>query len=328
MSEVLSSLVLVPLGICLTSVVFYGLGGVGSGAASSLQLRGGHNLKGLSISLLASDATQQPQRQHIAPIDVDVPSCAQDVWVTLHKEIGGESEHACRGLLLRDDLLVTSSECAKFEFTFRFPGAGIVEAEPHTELNAKEEMDGSKLGFLKAKTPHHYIFVDVSVRRSLAFLSHQTSPLVDGTSNQTSVAFTCAGKHKPVAHNFPINGEMVPLGTLANVIPDDVLWEHLDLDTATMLSYKKHYWFARPITLKEEEDIFQQLLDSERYHGPPGSVSIPDAHRSFEGKASNLCEAIDPRGHRHQDCFENYFDRWREAPFSGQHFFGECGLVV
>jgi len=138
--------------------------------------------------------------------------------------------------------------------------------------------------------------------------------------------FSCSGP-RPVAHIFPVarkdgtGTKMVPIRQLKGVVPpDDILWEHTDLHTAVMLSYKSELWWTHPIDLADEEKTIQNML--KKYKGPPGSLSIPDAHSDYVGKASALMEAVDPRGHRRGDCFKSYFARWRaETPFSGMHFF-------
>ena len=254
--------------------------------------------------------------------NISMPSCAQDVFLTLHKEVGGDDEHACKGLLIRDDIIVTSRECSKFKFTFDFPGFGVVEAKPHTSLTMKVDLR-LRLGFLKAHSPSHFTFLDQRVHRTPMFLSKRSSDTVSTFAIEKGihVAMTCGAQGQPIAHDLILDGEKVPLGQLANVVPDDILWEETDLDTAPMLEHKKHRWWTRPITLDEEMQTFRKLL--KQYKGPRGSVSIPTAHDTFLRRVAGLGEAVDPRGHRGDiHCWDNYYTRYREEePFSGLHFF-------
>ena len=250
-----------------------------------------------------------------------IPSCARDVFVTLHKEGGGSDEHACKGMLIRDDILITSNACSKFNFTFDFAGLGVLRAIPHTSLNSRDDsMINSSLGFLEANPPYHYQFSDQPTRRARMFLSIRSNfSLIDTDDPTSNVIMTCTDG-KPIAHNFPTKGVMIPLKQLAGVVPDDILWEHTDLYTAPELKYKAERWWTRYIQKEVEEATFREFL--EQYDGPPGSVSIPAAHDKFVSAASALCEALDPRGHRRDLCFRNYFTRWQEEnPFSGMHFF-------
>ena len=183
----------------------------------------------------------------------------------------------------------------------------------------KKQLVHPLLGFFKANAPRHYYFINEPIMRTRMFLSEESSPGIDGFEDG-AVVMTCDGR-KPIAHNFPINGELIPLGHLSKVVPDDILWKERDIDTAPMLTDDHSRWYARAVTKKEEVNKIKILLES--YAGPPGSVSIPKAHEAgFVSQVGGLCEAIDPRGHRLQNCFKNYYYRWQEASkFSGQHFF-------
>jgi len=243
---------------------------------------------------------------------IPVPPCARDVFVALNRTARDGSENTCKGLLIRDDIIITSKACSRFKFTFDFAGLDtIVKATPHTSLNSKEEMSHSRLGFLEVHPPFHYTFIDRPVRRARMFLRKR---------KPSGVIITCGDRQEPIAHNFPVGGEMVPLGSLYGSLPDDILWDDSDTNTASMLEHMSRRWWTRPITLKEEESTLKKYLSD--WRGPPGSVSIPDAHYRFLPQACALMEAIDPRGHRQQYCFENYYKRYRdEQPFSGLHFF-------
>lgn len=311
MSGVVASLVALPLA-GIISFLLYQMG-VGTGASSiaifnpsnsSYQLRHVHRLS----------------TSNLEPIDGNIPSCARDVFIELHKEGGKKNERACRGLLIRDDIIITTKECSKFNFKFNFAGVGTIQANPHSRLNSKEEMVDSPLGFLEAHPPYHWLFIHQPVRRTRMFLSERSTHRVNGTEARESLIMTCGHGDRPIAHNFPSeDGKMVPLVELAGVVPDDILWEARDLHKAPMLEYKSHRWWTRPITLGYEQRRIKEML--EEYDGPPGSMSIPWAHNDFLGRAGGLMEVVDPRGHR-RDCFEGYYHRWqKEKPFSGAHFF-------
>jgi len=133
---------------------------------------------------------------------------------------------------------------------------------------------------------------------------------------------SCGARNQPIAYAFPIDNELVPLGQLKSILPSDILWE-TDLSTSRLLVNKSHYWWMRPITLKQEKATFKSMFKD--WRGPPGSLSLPDAHNTtFVEQVSALCEAVDPRGHRywHNYCFRNYFERYQKKErFSGLHFF-------
>lgn len=262
-------------------------------------------------------------------IDYDIPNCARDVFLTLHKDDDqGEeqkSRSTCKGMLLRDDIILTSRKCSKLTFTFEFPDAKAnssltVRAIPHASLNLHDDELDPRLGFLLANTPYHYHFVDQPVRRMRMFLSTQASLDID---DDAAMIMTC-DNHKPVAHKFPAgdNGELVPLAHLKRVLLDDIFWKETDTNTALIMLKDENSprWWTRPTTRKEEEKMLTKLLAT--FEGPPGSVSIPEAHVTFLSQIGGLGEAVDPRGHRRQNCFKNYFFRWQHAsPFSGLHFF-------
>jgi len=54
---------------------------------------------------------------------VHTPKCIKEVVLSLHRE-SGDSDESCDGLLIRDDIILTSS-CSRFNFTFTyFPTGG------------------------------------------------------------------------------------------------------------------------------------------------------------------------------------------------------------
>ena len=258
-------------------------------------------------------------------IDDTIPSCARDVFVTLHKELGGNDEHSCRGMLIRDDIILTTSECSVNKFTFDFitpqQDAMVLQAYPYTELNSKMG-DDSRLGFLKADTPPHYYFLDQPVHRARMFLSLLST---DGINNE-AVAISCDDDMKPIARNFPgKKGEMISLHDLNGIVPDDVLWEHKDIRTAPTLEFNSQLWWSKAISLEAEERVTQDLFD--QYKGPKGSLSLPEARNFADTEKSTFSEELDPRGGRgfggrYSRCATTYYNLWRdEKPFSGAHFF-------
>ena len=241
---------------------------------------------------------------------ISITSCARDVFFPLHKVSDDDDNDYCRGMLIRDDIIITSRECSKFNHTFTFPGLGILEAMQHTSLNAK--MSNSTLGFLETAAPQHYYSVYHPVRRIRMFLGrrHQYNK---------NIVIECDEEDRPIAHNFPItNKDLIPLHELERSLrskPIDILWDDDRIHTAMsseQTNNSSYRWWQRAVSIEEEEeDIFEQLL--KQYKGPKGSIYLPDV--------ANLCEVIDPRGHRSY-CFRKYLKEWkRQEPFSGQHFF-------
>jgi len=256
--------------------------------------------------------------------DMNLPTCAQDVIITLHKtkeeKDNKKKEHTCRGILIRDDIIITSSGCAENNFTFDFPGSGgdKVEAIPHPSLNSKKVMKKSHLGFLEANPPYHYQFYDKPVRRNRVFLSRQSDTI---SHTDKVVVIECDTEGRPILHNFPVKKgkkhEMIPINQLDGVVPDDILWEDIDSMNTTKSSHNNATWWNRKITLEEGDFTFDRF---EEYRGPPGSLSV---------NVGQLLEAVDPREHRRAYCYKkkdgspsDCYDEWRkEKPFSGQHFF-------
>ena len=110
-------------------------------------------------------------------IEQNLPKCAQE-FIELHR--AEEEDTTCQGVLIRDDIIITSKECSENNYTFDFPDMGssgsIHTAIPHPLLNTKKDMTNSRLGFLKANAPYHYHFFGRPVRRNRLFLSRETKP--------------------------------------------------------------------------------------------------------------------------------------------------------
>mmetsp|Transcript_4348 Transcript_4348/g.9499 ORF Transcript_4348/g.9499 Transcript_4348/m.9499 type:complete len:566 (-) Transcript_4348:142-1839(-) len=233
------------------------------------------------------------------------------VVISLYRE-DADSDESCNGLLVRDDIILTSRSCSRFNFTFAFPTGDVLTAFPHASLNSNEMVD-SKLGFLEASPPFHYQFIDQAVRRNRLFLS-----LNDTSAIGAHVAMSCFGD-RPIAHNFPVKNELISLGHLHRVLPE-VLWEHSDISSAPGYIHNGQRWWSRRVTLQEEKEIMLKLFD--KYRGPPGSIDIVSGHKEYKNQASAVLEAEDPRGHRSFYCYQNYYYRYRdEPPFSGEMFF-------
>jgi len=205
-----------------------------------------------------------------------IPSCAKEVFITLYTKSYSniKDEDSCKGMLIRDDIILTTAECSKRNHTFDWHADTpqiILEAYPNDELNDKVNIAYSPLGFLKVDAPPHYYYINRTAPRNRMFLSVQSK----GRNGAKTIAMRCKDD-KPIAHNFPTaDGNMIPLRQL-NILPDDILWEHRDIDTAPTLTYKNEVWWSKAITLEDEEEIIKQLI--EEHTGPTGSVSIPYAH--------------------------------------------------
>ena len=192
-------------------------------------------------------------------------------------------------------------------------------------LSARGGVARSPLGFLEVdRPPTHYALDGRPVRRARVFLAASGVGGADGrgAADPDAAFLTCDDGGRPVARGFPVNGTLVPLGHLAGVVPEDVLWAETDLASALPLGDGPQRWWTLPVTLREEEATWRGLFP--RWEGPPGSLSLTAAHDDFDAKAGALAEAVDPRGHRYtrQHCFRNYFAAYRaQEPFSGLRFF-------
>lgn len=311
--------------ICIVSLLFLQGIRIGSNITMEFGEANDHNNSQLHSS---NSPTKNRRRTTLESLSGDddasnnTPSCARDVHVKLRQD--GDDPSNCKGLLIRDDIIITSKECStKKHLTFQFAGVGDVTANPHTSLNEQLEIlddteyDDShrRLGFLLANPPYHYLYINRPVRRTRMFLSDRSEPIVDGTA-----AFITCQNNKPIAHNFPVdNGELISLGQLRDILPADILWEDVDIDTAIELQYKDYRWWTKPIKRKDEESYIDKML--KRYKGPPGSVSFYSAGIDSLDRMATLMEALDRRGHR-RGCWPNYYERWHdEKPFSNTHFF-------
>jgi len=289
-------------------------------------IRGGGSSGGTSISF--------NRQQDIIDFNVDpLPRYAQDVIISLHKvegsEGGGKGEKLCKGLLIRDDIILTSKECSTSSYVFHFPGVeeGRVryDAKPYKNLNAKNEdmIPTSQLGFLETNLPYHYYFNDDNpVHRTRMFLSKRTG----GDEQGKKVIMTCGERDQPIVHNFPVNGEMIPVASLIHILPEDILWDDVDKDTSPMLQEgSSHRWWTRAITLDDEAHAYSHFIKEYRDKAPPGALTFIHTDKFLEA-AVVVNEAVDPRGHRisllDTGCYMNYFIRYiHEKPFSGTHFF-------
>jgi len=266
-------------------------------------------------------------------IEQNLPKCAQDVFIKLHRaeEVNNT---ICRGILIRDDIIITSKACSENNYTFDFPDMGSGSnhtAIPHPLLNTKKDIINSPLGFLKTNTPYHYHFIGRPVRRNRVFLSRGSIP---STSNRIAhgravSVMECDDENRPILYNYPIYNEknkkyeMVPLRQLEGVVPDDILWEHEKVNTAMSIGSNSTTWWTRKISLEEEENTIEKLF--EEYRGPVGSLSVPFAHSEYIDQLTALFESVDPRRVHKYDinkCYQAYYKLWKEEKlFSGTHFF-------
>ena len=283
-------IVLLPLA-CLVSLVV-GLQGL---VYSRYSLVDGHQLtlrgfiRGSNVDVSRPPSSDAQQ--------FDIPSCARDVFIALHNKRQYESSSSCKGMLIRDDIILTTSECS--QHTYKLGNKGQLLARPHTKLNNKlKEMTSNNsngLGFLQTNAPPRSIFINKSVFNTRMFLSLRP------TNDDGDSVVTCTHDGKAILHNFPSSeGEMIPVTELYSLLPrDTILWEHLDIDTASTLEFKSQKWWTKAVTLDEEEEHIAQML--KQYEGPPGSISVPSAHEGFTHQAAAFMEVLDPRGHRRGD---------------------------
>ena len=256
--------------------------------------------------------------------DIEIPKCAQQIYITLQRD-DDEALPPCHGLLIRDDLIITTYKCSQHTYTFHFSGLKkSLKATPHTKLNEQiaqrvERGEQQELGILYANPPYHYHYINQPVRRTRMFLSEISHHA--GTD-----AFLTCTNNKPIAHSFPSdNGELIPISILKDILPSDILWESTDIKTAVTLSYKQYNWYTKPTTTKYEKIEIKKLI-KQYCRGPPGSVAFCNGKRyDFNDAAAEAMEALDPRGHR-RDCWPYYYDKWfYEEPFSGMKFLDWLG---
>lgn len=193
-------------------------------------LRSSGRSRSLRVINSGEITTTSSNTQYITDLDIDqLPECAQDVIVTLFSVEDENDEPSCKGLLIRDDIILTSNVCSKATYTFDFPGVGVIDASPHTLLNAKiERKEGSSpLRFLEVNLPYHYQHQSTRV-----YLSMETNPTMndetnseDGDGREKAVIMTCGEKQQPIAHNFPVIEKMIPLKSLAEILGNDIPWE-------------------------------------------------------------------------------------------------------
>lgn len=190
------------------------------------------------------------------------------MFIALHKEeeevVGVNSSTTCLGILIRDDIIITSKECSKYNYTFDFPDMGssssIHTAIPHSSTKKDTIINSSRLGFLKANTPYHRHFIGRPVRRNRVFLSRESKPQASNrTANgRAALVMECDDENRPILHNYPIYNEknmkyeMIPIRQLEGVVSDDILWEHEKMNT-TMSVGSNSTWWNRKISLEEEE---------------------------------------------------------------------------
>ena len=165
-----------------------------------------------------------------------------------------DDDDVCVGMLIRDDIIVTLSACSEHCHKFVFSGVGTLDAVPHSSLNARQQTNNTeddvssqsvsssldpRLDFLLTNPPHHHHFLDRPVRRARMILSLQSkwsagivgSGGVRNINNRTKVmdmhdrkrtaVARCDGPCRFVAHNFPVDGELVLFGDFVRVLPDN-----------------------------------------------------------------------------------------------------------
>ena len=182
-------LVLLPL-VGLVSLV---VGLQGLVYSSRYSLVGGHHLALCGFVRGSNDVSRSTHAQQF-----DIPSCARDVFITLHNN--KQHESSCKGMLIRDDIILTTSECS--QHTYKLGNKGQLLARPHTKLNNKlKEMTSNNsngLGFLQTNAPPRSIFINKSVFNTRMFLSLRPT-----NDDGESVAITCTHEGKAILHNFP-----------------------------------------------------------------------------------------------------------------------------
>mmetsp|Transcript_11825 Transcript_11825/g.25210 ORF Transcript_11825/g.25210 Transcript_11825/m.25210 type:complete len:517 (+) Transcript_11825:183-1733(+) len=266
----------------------------------------------VNVCLIESSPQGDIIQLHRESINRTNPDCAKKLLLSLRK-VNGE---ACNGLLIRDDTILTSSSCSKFNLTFTFRIGEEREAVPHAVLNQNEQID-PRLGFLEVvHPPSQYQFISSGVvqrnRMLLAF------------NNTGGSMFTGCFKDVPIVQSFQISGDLIPLRHLHQVLPGVLGHHNGRYSDLRYFQQDKDRWWSYTITLEEEKETMIALF--EKYKGPRGSVDIVSAWETDPDallkKTTYVLEAEDPRGHRSYLCHSKYYEQYREeGPFSGENYF-------
>lgn len=237
----------------------------------------------------------------------DTPPCFTQVIVRLRPsrykiwQRGrlGLPEENCSGLLVRDDLILSSAYCAAQVRTVEIP-----DAKNKTAAHIATHYVGPHpIGIVRVDLPNHHH--NSGMPRKRLFLG---SDLSEGPSR-----LYCRDG-RPVASAVPLNATIwVPVSPLRPYL-GDAFWDG-DLDSTAELTNGIRRWY----TIKQSNTTLVKAIDDLKYKwlGGPGSVDIyhPDNY-------GPLLEAEDPRGNRYHVCFELWWTHWLyENPFSGIPFF-------
>jgi len=237
----------------------------------------------------------------------DTPSCLTQVVVSLRpstykiskRERLGLPEEKCSGLLVKDDLILSSAYCAAQARTVEIP-----HAKNKTAAHIATHYVGPHaIGIVRVDLPNHHH--NSGIPRKRLFL---------GSNPSKGPPRLYCRDGRPVASALPLNTTTwVPLSPLRPYL-GDVFWDD-DLDSTAELTNGIRRWY----TTKQSNTTLVKAIDDLRYKwlGGPGSVDIyhPDNY-------GPLLEAEDPRGNRYHMCFGLWWTHWlHEKPFSGIPFF-------
>jgi len=243
----------------------------------------------------------------------DTPPCFSQVIVRLNpppstvleRQRLGLAEEKCYGLLVRDDLILSSAYCASQVETVEVPQT--FSGQKTAASRATYHVGPHAVGFVEVDTPKYHR--NSGMPRKRLFL---------GSNPKKKPRLYC-DNDRPVASALPIgnlnstNPTWVPTVALRSHLRN-VLWD-TDLNSTAELTDGVIKWH---IMKQSKAELFQAIEDwKEKWRGGPGSVDV--SHPVVYGP---LLEAEDPRGHRYHVCFNLWRSRWKnEDPFSGIPFF-------
>ena len=219
----------------------------------------------------------------------------------------------CEGLLLADDLVLTSAYCAATAASVQIP---VIRANKTVALLATTAIGDDRhrqqrpLGLLKVDLPSYHR--NSGIPRKRMFLG---SGRKEGA---TSGPLECQ-KERPIASALPIADKLIPVAPVRNILSaSHVLWDD-DIDSSAELTNgKRKWWVAR----QSRQILAQAIRDlGKKWRAPLGS-SAGGVDIDNPDNIGALLDAEDPRGHRFHMCFSLYHRRWMEQePFSGIPFF-------
>ena len=219
----------------------------------------------------------------------------------------------CQGLLLADDLVLTSAYCAATAASVQIP---VIRANKTVALLATTVIGNDQhrqqhpLGLLKVDLPSYHR--NSGIPRKRMFLSSERIEIASGSPLECQ-------NDRPFVSALPIANKLIPVAPVRNIMSaSHVLWDD-SIDTAAELTNgKRKWWVAR----RSRQILAQAVGDLGKNWRAPLDLSGDGVDIDNPDNIGALLEAEDPRGHRFHMCFSLYHRRWIEQePFSGVPFY-------